>query len=130
MPLLSAVEGTYQKEITQSNRQLKLMIAVSVVLLVLVCTLLLYVNKQRRRLALAHYGTGKNEARRKYCKECLNGGTGLIQKKCVDCGKEILIENKFNRSTCRCDECQEEKDKENRRLASLKYRKKLLRDKS
>ena len=44
--------------------------------------------------------------------------------------KEILIENKFNRSTCRCDECQEEKDKENRRLASLKYRKKLLRDKS
>lgn len=54
MPLLSAVEGTYQKEITQSNRQLKLMIAVSVVLLVLVCTLLLYVNKQRRRLALAH----------------------------------------------------------------------------
>ena len=30
------------------------MIAVSVVLLVLVCTLLLYVNKQRRRLALAH----------------------------------------------------------------------------
>ena len=54
MPLLSAVEGTYQKEITQSNRQLKLMMAVSVVLLVLVCTLLLYVNRQRRRLALAH----------------------------------------------------------------------------
>ena len=64
---------------------------------------------------IAHYGTGKNEARRKYCKECLNGGTGPIQKKCVDCGKEILIENKFNRSTCRCDECQEENNKKNKR---------------
>lgn len=54
MPVLSTIEETYQAEITQSNRQLKMMIGVSVLLLVVVLGLLLYVNKQRKRLALAH----------------------------------------------------------------------------
>lgn len=54
MPVLSTIEESYQNEITRSNRQLKMMIAMSAVLLVLVLCLLLYVNKQRRRLASTH----------------------------------------------------------------------------
>lgn len=54
MPVLSTMEDTYQGEITQSNKQLKIMMAVSVMLLLLVLSLLFYVNKQRQRLALAH----------------------------------------------------------------------------
>lgn len=54
MPVLSAIEETYQAEITQNNRQLKMMIGVSALLLAVVFGLLLYVNKQRKRLALAH----------------------------------------------------------------------------
>lgn len=54
MPILSAVEETYQKQITESNRQLKMMFAMSAVLLLLVLGLLLYVNKQRQRLAATH----------------------------------------------------------------------------
>lgn len=54
MPVLSTIEETYQTKITNSNQQLKWMIAVSLVLLLIVLGLLLYVNKQRQRLALAH----------------------------------------------------------------------------
>lgn len=54
MPLLSNMEDTYQREVMQSNKQLKIMIVISVILLLLVLSLLLYVNKQRHRLSLAH----------------------------------------------------------------------------
>lgn len=54
MPVLSAIEESYKEQLTKSNDQLRMMIACSVVLLVLVLGLLLYVNKQRHRLALAH----------------------------------------------------------------------------
>lgn len=54
MPVFSTIEESYQKEITHSNKQLKMMIAMSAVLLLLVLCLFFYVNKQRHRLALAH----------------------------------------------------------------------------
>ena len=54
MPVLSTMEENYQNEITQSNKQLKMMIVVCCLLLLLVLALLLYVNKQRKRLAVAH----------------------------------------------------------------------------
>lgn len=54
MPVLSAIEESYKEQLTKSNDQLRMMIACSGVLLVLVLGLLLYVNKQRHRLALAH----------------------------------------------------------------------------
>lgn len=54
MPVLSAIEESYKEQLTKSNDQLRMMIACSGVLLVLVMGLLLYVNKQRHRLALAH----------------------------------------------------------------------------
>lgn len=54
MPVLTTIEESYQKQLTSSNRRLKMMIGWSVVLLVLVMGLLFYVNKQRQRIALAH----------------------------------------------------------------------------
>ena len=54
MPVLTTIEESYQKQLTSSNRRLKVMIGWSVVLLVVVMGLLFYVNKQRRRIALAH----------------------------------------------------------------------------
>ncbi len=54
MPVLSTIEETYQTALTQTNKRLKLMIGVSVLLLAAVAGLLLYVNRQRRRLASAH----------------------------------------------------------------------------
>lgn len=54
MPVLSAIEESYKEQLTKSNDQLRMMIACSGILLVLVMGLLLYVNKQRHRLALAH----------------------------------------------------------------------------
>ena len=54
MPVLSTIEDTYQKELTRSNQQLKLMIIMSVLLLLVVLGLLLYVNKQRKHLASTH----------------------------------------------------------------------------
>lgn len=54
MPVLSAIEESYKEQLTKSNDQLRMMIVSSGVLLVLVMGLLLYVNKQRHRLALAH----------------------------------------------------------------------------
>ncbi len=54
MPVLSAIETTYQTALTQTNRRLKMMIAMSVLLLAVVMGLLVYVNRQRRHLASAH----------------------------------------------------------------------------
>lgn len=54
MPVLSTIEETYQTQITQRNKQLTIMIVMSGLLLLVVLGLLLYVNKQRKRLALAH----------------------------------------------------------------------------
>lgn len=54
MPVLSTIEDSYQKQLTKSNRRLRVMIGCSVVLILLVMGLLLYVNKQRHRISMAH----------------------------------------------------------------------------
>ncbi len=54
MPVLSTMEENYQTKMAQSNKELKLMIGICCVLLLVVLLLLLYVNKQRKRLAVAH----------------------------------------------------------------------------
>lgn len=54
MPVLTSIEESYQEQLTATNRNLKIMISLSVLLIIVVLSLLLYVNKQRKRLALAH----------------------------------------------------------------------------
>ena len=55
MPVLTQIEEGYQKELSSSNRHLRLMVAFSVLLLFVVMLLLYYVNKQRKRIAAAHH---------------------------------------------------------------------------
>lgn len=54
MPVLASIEDSYQKQLSASNRRLKVMIGVSVLLIVIVLCLLYFVNTQRKRLAVAH----------------------------------------------------------------------------
>lgn len=54
MPVLSTIEDSYQTELSNSNQRLKIMIGFSVILIIIVLSLLFYVNKQRKRLAMAH----------------------------------------------------------------------------
>ena len=55
MPVLTQIEDRYQKELASSNKQLKIMVAWSVLLIIVVVLLLYYVNKQRKRIAVAHH---------------------------------------------------------------------------
>jgi len=76
----------------------------------------------------AHYGNGKNECKRKYCKECSeklrHGKTGDFKTiHCIDCDIEVKIDKRDNK-TCRCYECQEKIDIEKTRLRVQKYREK------
>lgn len=63
----------------------------------------------------AYYSFGKNEHKRKYCKECLGKKIDEKERTCLDCGKKILINSKFDMKTCRCYECQEKINKENKK---------------
>ncbi len=54
MPVLTTIEESYQKQLTESNKQLKMMIVCSGLLTLLVLGLFFYVNKQRQRIAVAH----------------------------------------------------------------------------
>ncbi len=62
MPVLTNIEESYQKELSNSNQRLKMMIGFSVVLIAIVLCLLFYVNKQRKRLASAHSELQKTNA--------------------------------------------------------------------
>ena len=55
MPVLTQIEDRYQKELASSNKRLKIMVAWSVLLIIVVVLLLCYVNKQRKRIAVAHH---------------------------------------------------------------------------
>lgn len=55
MPVLTQIEDSYQRELASSNKQLKIMVAWSVLLIIVVVLLLYYVNKQRKRIAVAHH---------------------------------------------------------------------------
>jgi hypothetical protein len=76
----------------------------------------------------AHYTKSKQEMGRKYCKECAdilkNDIAGIEDYKtiaCADCGIEVKVLIKDTK-TCRCEECQAERKREQERLASLRYR--------
>lgn len=55
------------------------------------------------------------------CKGCQCGVSETKLKWCVDCGNEFLV-SAMNTKTCRCDECQKIKDKEDTRNRVQKYR--------
>jgi hypothetical protein len=55
------------------------------------------------------------------CKGCQCGVSETKLKWCVDCGNEFLV-SVMNTKTCRCDECQKIKDKEDTRNRVQKYR--------
>ena len=55
VPVLTQIEDSYQRELASSNKQLKIMVAWSVLLIIVVVLLLYYVNKQRKRIAVAHH---------------------------------------------------------------------------
>lgn len=54
MPVLSSIEEAYQQELMVTNKQLKITMLSLGLLLLLVLGLFAYVNKQRKRLAVAH----------------------------------------------------------------------------
>lgn len=54
MPVLTTIEESYQKQLNETNKRLKIMIGWTVVMLILIMGLLFYVNKQRQRIAHAH----------------------------------------------------------------------------
>jgi len=62
------------------------------------------------------YMRGNKAKTKKYCKNC----TGYVPLEfktitCVDCGKEVQVSSKNNK-TCRCEECQVNRDRERKRL--------------
>ena len=78
----------------------------------------------------AYYSFGKNEHRRKYCKECLSKKIDEKERTCLDCGKKILINSKFDMKTCRCYECQLQRNKINRSIYKAKIKDKSIKDKN
>lgn len=80
MPVLSTVEETYQTKITENNRLLKGLIAMSGLLLLVVLGLLLYVNKQRHRLALAHKNLELSNAQLEQANKDLAQSNGDLKK--------------------------------------------------
>lgn len=54
MPVLTTIEESYQKQLATTNRNLKIAICWTILLVILVMCLLFYVNKQRQRIAAAH----------------------------------------------------------------------------
>lgn len=78
----------------------------------------------------AYYSFGKNEHRRKYCKECLSKKIDEKERTCLDCGKKILINSKFDMKTCRCYECQLQRNRINRSIYKAKIKDKSIKDKN
>lgn len=87
---------------------------------------------QKCRKLLPHYGNGKNECKRKYCKECAKAvGHGLtfdvkndrVEKECEDCGKKIYI-SKYSPVTL-CYQCRAKR----RSAIQKNYRESILRKK-
>lgn len=72
MPVLTTIEDSYQKQLTESNKRLKLMMAFSALLTLLILGLLFYVNKQRERIAHAHRKQKKTNRQLQAANEKLN----------------------------------------------------------
>ena len=64
----------------------------------------------------------KNEPGRLYCKECgqKNETSEFKVIKCVDCGSDIAV-GILNTKTCRCEDCQEIKNKELKSIRNSRY---------
>ena len=64
----------------------------------------------------------KSEPGRLYCKECGQGQDTSNFKviKCIDCGIDVVI-NTLNTKACRCENCQEIKNKELKSIRNAKY---------
>lgn len=64
----------------------------------------------------------KNAPGRLYCKECGHKEDGNEFKviQCVDCGVEFIV-NALNTKTCRCEGCQEVKNKELKAIRNARY---------
>ena len=64
----------------------------------------------------------KSEPGRLYCKECGQGQDTSNFKviKCIDCGIDVVI-NTLNTKACRCENCQEIKNKELKSIRNVKY---------
>lgn len=64
----------------------------------------------------------KSEPGRLYCRECGQGQDTSNFKviKCIDCGIDVVI-NTLNTKACRCENCQEIKNKELKSIRNAKY---------
>ena len=64
----------------------------------------------------------KNSPGRLYCKECgqKEETSNFKVVKCVDCGEEFVV-GILNTKTCRCEECQELRNKELKTIRNAKY---------
>ena len=76
---------------------------------------------QKCRKLVVHYGKGKNENKRKYCKECakamIDGITfdikaDKIKTTCDGCGKEIDLVSKYSSKGHYCWECRDKMNRE------------------
>lgn len=84
----------------------------------------------------AHYSRTKQEMGRKYCKECADVLSRRVKKEeempapegyryCEECGELFELKSEKDYSSTRCPECQNIKRKEQERINSLKYWRKL-----
>lgn len=64
----------------------------------------------------------KSSPGRLYCKECGQKEPASEFKtiKCVDCGEDLVV-GKFDTKTCRCEECQLDRDKETKAERNKRY---------
>ena len=70
---------------------------------------------------------GNKAGTKKYCKDC----AGYVPQerkiiKCIDCGKEIVIPS-LNTKTCRCENCQLDREKLLKAERNKRYYNKLRR---
>lgn len=67
-----------------------------------------------------------NKQDKRLCTECSNSAATVEEKDCfktvvcIDCGKSIYVPL-LNTKTCRCEECQENKDKELKSIRNARY---------
>lgn len=80
MPVLSTIEERYQKQLSETNERLKMMIGFSGVLTLLVLGLLIYVNKQRKRIAVAHHKQKETNRQLQTTNEKLNDAIESLNK--------------------------------------------------
>lgn len=56
------------------------------------------------------------------CNDCQESDTDVKTRWCIDCGDVVYLENNKDSRTCRCKECQRNKQLEYQRISMSKYR--------